>query len=58
MDVQSGQRSDPSDIDADGDGVGCDPIVESPSRHRRCEWSDLDSTLGLAGRGGSQNRHK
>jgi hypothetical protein len=34
------------------------PIVESPSRHCRCEWSDLESTLGLAGRGGDRNRHK
>jgi glyoxylase I family protein len=31
------------------------PIVESPSRHCRCEWSDLESTLGLAGRGGNRN---
>jgi hypothetical protein len=34
------------------------PIVESPSRHYRCDWSDLESTLGLAGRGGNRNRHK
>jgi glyoxylase I family protein len=31
------------------------PVVEPPSRHCRCGWSDLESTLGWAGRSGNRN---